>query len=65
MLALCSLCETIRAVHQKTTLFRSSNLLLQKNSLNDLKDASAGNRTRATRVAGENSTTEPPMLAVY
>ena len=24
--------------------------------------ASAGNRTRVTRVAGENSTTEPPML---
>ena len=24
--------------------------------------ASAGNRTRASRVAGENSTTEPPML---
>ena len=23
--------------------------------------ASAGNRTRASRVAGENSTTEPPM----
>ena len=26
------------------------------------KFASAGNRTRASRVAGENSTTEPPML---
>ena len=26
--------------------------------------ASAGNRTRASRVAGENSTTEPPMLLV-
>jgi len=25
------------------------------------KDASAGNRTRAARVAGEHSTTEPPM----
>ena len=25
-------------------------------------DASAGNRTRAARVAGEHSTTEPPML---
>ena len=25
--------------------------------------ASAGNRTRAARVAGEHSTTEPPMLA--
>ena len=24
--------------------------------------ALAGNRTRASRVAGENSTTEPPML---
>ena len=26
------------------------------------KDALAGNRTRAPRVAGEDSTTEPPML---
>ena len=26
--------------------------------------ASAGNRTRVTRVAGENSTTEPPMLTL-
>ena len=25
-------------------------------------NASAGNRTRAARVAGEHSTTEPPML---
>ena len=29
---------------------------------NESKSASAGNRTRVTRVAGENSTTEPPML---
>ena len=50
---------------RKRLCLRSSNLLLQKNSLNDLKDASAGNRTLATLVAGENSTTEPPMLAVY
>ena len=27
--------------------------------------ASAGNRTRAARVAGEHSTTEPPMLAIF
>ena len=26
--------------------------------------ALAGNRTRASRVAGENSTTEPPMLSL-
>ena len=26
--------------------------------------ASAGNRTRAARVAGEHSTTEPPMLHI-
>jgi hypothetical protein len=26
------------------------------------KDALAGNRTRAARVAGEHSTTEPPVL---
>ena len=28
----------------------------------DKNIASAGNRTRAARVAGEHSTTEPPML---
>ena len=28
---------------------------------NEKKSALAGNRTRASRVAGENSTTEPPM----
>ena len=28
----------------------------------DKKSATAGNRTRAARVAGEHSTTEPPML---
>ena len=30
-----------------------------------IKIASAGNRTRAARVAGEHSTTEPPMLLVH
>ena len=29
------------------------------------KIALAGNRTRASRVAGENSTTEPPVLSVH
>ena len=29
------------------------------------KIASAGNRTRAARVAGEHSTTEPPMLLYF
>ena len=29
------------------------------------KPASSGNRTRAARVAGEHSTTEPTMLLVY
>ena len=29
---------------------------------NSEKDASSGNRTRAARVAGEHSTTEPTML---
>jgi hypothetical protein len=29
------------------------------------KYATAGNRTRAARVAGEHSTTEPPLLAEY
>ena len=31
-------------------------------SLDESKIVSAGNRTRAARVAGEHSTTEPPML---
>lgn len=30
-----------------------------------LDSAWAGNRTRASRVAGENSTTEPPMLQLF
>ena len=30
-----------------------------------IKVASAGNRTRAARVAGEHSTTEPPMLNIF
>ena len=29
------------------------------------KNASAGNRTRAARVAGEHSTTEPPMQVTH
>jgi hypothetical protein len=29
------------------------------------KNALAGNRTRAARVAGEHSTTEPPVLVIY
>ncbi|KNC23769.1 hypothetical protein FF38_13815 [Lucilia cuprina] len=29
-----------------------------------VNNASAGNRTRAARVAGEHSTTEPPMLII-
>ena len=38
--------------------------------LNELKEpkeacASSGNRTRATRVAGEHSTTEPTMLSLH
>ncbi len=28
------------------------------------KNALAGNRTRAARVAGEHSTTEPPVLVI-
>ena len=37
-------------------MFKCKNCFILK------KDASAGNRTRAARVAGEHSTTEPPML---
>ena len=33
-----------------------------KRILKNEKDASSGNRTRAARVAGEHSTTEPTML---
>ena len=38
------------------TLYKKSILRFSK------QNASAGNRTRAARVAGEHSTTEPPML---
>ena len=31
----------------------------------NVKVALAGNRTRAARVAGEHSTTEPPMLPIW
>ena len=34
----------------------------KKNKKKPTQRALAGNRTRASRVAGENSTTEPPML---
>ena len=34
---------------------------LQNTGPDTVKLASAGNRTRAARVAGEHSTTEPPM----
>ena len=34
-----------------------------KQNKNKLYRALAGNRTRASRVAGENSTTEPPVQA--
>ena len=36
-------------------------LAVSKTVLDSVKLASAGNRTRAARVAGEHSTTEPPM----
>ena len=51
--------------HQKTPLtidlLRQSFMQVDQFILSKL--ASAGNRTRAARVAGEHSTTEPPMLA--
>ena len=37
-------------------------MLERKCDLGEKVVASAGNRTRAARVAGEHSTTEPPML---
>ena len=40
------------------SIFSTTKKLLR----NKKKIASAGNRTRAARVAGEHSTTEPPML---
>ena len=40
------------------TIYRSSTTKLSKWTK---RNASAGNRTRAARVAGEHSTTEPPM----
>jgi hypothetical protein len=36
--------------------------LLHFSKIKKKETASAGNRTRAARVAGEHSTTEPPML---
>ena len=45
------------------TLIAQFSLYLHLLRLYDkITDASAGNRTRAARVAGEHSTTEPPML---
>ena len=39
--------------------------LKRKDSDGKEKDALTGNRTRASRVAGENSTTEPSVLAYF
>ena len=38
--------------------------LIFEKTLKKKRNASAGNRTRAARVAGEHSTTEPPMLMI-
>ena len=39
--------------------------LKRKDRDGEEKDALTGNRTRASRVAGENSTTEPSVLAHF
>ena len=41
---------------------KNEHILMQKNLIKMI--ALAGNRTPVSRVAGENSTTEPPMLAL-
>ena len=52
------------ATHSGTSLPYSLFLMVKKKTTWSLikRNASAGNRTRAARVAGEHSTTEPPML---
>ena len=47
-------------VHGKDTFVMAS--LLKQIFIKKIPTASSGNRTRAARVAGEHSTTEPTML---
>ena len=51
----------------ETNIFQELRKLSQDgNALHwQTKPALAGNRTRASRVAGENSTTEPPVLGTH
>ena len=44
--------------HKKLMMLKNRNIIIQK-------IASAGTRNRAARLAGEHSTTEPPMLVKY
>ena len=46
------------------TMFLSIKKIEKRNPENAAKNALAGNRTRAARVAGEHSTTEPPVLLI-
>ena len=50
---------------QSTDRFKLDSAFAWESNMNPPKKdvALAGNRTRASRVAGENSTTEPPMHA--
>ena len=50
------------ATSHKFTQLTKKNEKLRKEKR--VKHALAGNRTRASRVAGENSTTEPPVLCM-
>ena len=52
-------------LQQKQLCPRSSNLLCRKKQLQRLKRCIGRESTPATRVAGETSTTEPPMSAVH
>ena len=49
-------------LHELGALISDSPNIFVSYNINPKHVASAGNRTRAARVAGEHSTTEPPML---
>ena len=55
----CCLLSVCPRPRRQTSLFQ---LFFSFEIVFESKVASAGNRTRAARVAGEHSTTEPPML---
>ena len=63
-----SITRAYNVLHESLGQWRSYEIMLKEashlvsTSKQEAKNASTGNRTRASRVAGENSTTEPSML---